>query len=75
MMSRTPLSPRSLRCFRNPRPSRLVLLRAFDNAQDLAITLGVDGDCDQQRDVANLAGPAALHHDAIEIDVRMLALD
>src|SRR5262245_2296695 len=32
-------------------------------------------DRNQQRDVAHLAGPTALEHDAVEINIRVLALD
>jgi len=64
-----------LQVLQEPRPARLVLLGAFDDAEDLAIALGVDGYGNQQRDVPDLAGPRPLHHDAVEIDVGMLALD
>ena len=57
------------------RPARLVLLGALADAEDLAVTLGIHADRHQQRDVAHLGGPGSLHHDAVEEDVRMLALD
>src|SRR4051812_14472503 len=37
--------------------------------------LRIDGAGHQQRDVADLASPGPLHHDAVEIKVRMLTLD
>src|SRR4249919_1372833 len=43
--------------------------------ENLSITLGVDGAGHQQRDVANLASPSPLHHDAVEVKVRMLPFD
>jgi hypothetical protein len=39
------------------RPARLVLLGAFADAKNLPKTLGIDGAGDQQRDIADLAGP------------------
>ena len=56
-------------------PPRLVLLGSFADAENLPITLAVHGDCHQKRYVAYLASPAALEHDAVQIDVGMLALD
>src|SRR5262245_50008490 len=56
-------------------PARLILLRTLANAENLPITALVHTDRNQQRDVAHLAGPAALEHDAVEINVRMVALD
>src|SRR4029077_6975625 len=53
----------------------LVLLGAFADAQNLPKTLGIDGAGHQQRDVAHLAGPSALHDDAVQIKIRMLAFD
>src|SRR6516225_287433 len=53
----------------------LVLLRPFANAENLPIAARVHADRNQQRGVAHLAGPAALEHDAIEINIRVLALD
>src|SRR5262249_33312544 len=56
-------------------PATLVLLRPLANAENLPIAALVHADCNQERDVAYLAGPAALEHDAIEINIRVLALD
>src|SRR5262249_54394203 len=56
-------------------PATLVLLRPLANAENLPIAALVHADCNQERDVAHLAGPAALEHDAIEINIRVLALD
>jgi hypothetical protein len=55
-------------------PARLVFLGPLADAENLPIVT-IHADRDQQRDVANLARPAALEHDAIEIDVGVLALD
>ncbi len=44
MMSRTPLAP-LFGVLQEPRSTRLVLLRAFADTQDLTIPLGVHGDC------------------------------
>jgi hypothetical protein len=43
--------------------------------QDFAKSFQIDGRGHQQRNVADLAGPAALHDNALEVEVRMLALD
>src|SRR5262245_16351049 len=56
-------------------PARLILLRPLANAKNLPITALVHADRNQQRDVAHLARPAALEHDAVEINIRMVALD
>src|SRR5262245_24769691 len=56
-------------------PATLVLLRPLANAENLPIAALVHADCNQERDVAHLAGPAALEHDPIEINIRVLALD
>src|SRR5262245_20443317 len=55
-------------------PARLILLRPLANAENLPITALVHADRHQQRDVAHLAGPAALEHDAVEINIRVVAL-
>ena len=57
------------------RPARFVLLGALADAQDLAKSLRIDGAGDPQRDVTNFTGPTALHHDAVEVEIRVLALD
>ena len=75
MISRTPCRPRPLRCLRKRAPARLVLLGALADAENLPITLAVHPDRHQQRHVADLTGPAALEHDAVQVDVGMLALD
>src|SRR5262245_66513356 len=56
-------------------PARLILLRPLANAENLSITALVHADRNQQRDVAHLASPAALEHDAVEINIRVVALD
>src|SRR5215813_10746529 len=56
-------------------PARLILLRPLANAENLPITALVHANRNQQRDVAHLAGPAALEHDAVEINIRVGALD
>jgi len=48
---------------------------ALAEAEDLAKSFRVDRAGHQERDIANLAGPAALHHDAVEIKIRMLTFD
>src|SRR5215467_76601 len=45
------------------------------NAENLPIAALVHADRNQQRDVAHLAGPTALEHDAVEINIGVLALD
>jgi len=45
------------------------------NAEDLPIAELIHADRNQQRDVTHLAGPAALEHDAVEINIGVLALD
>jgi hypothetical protein len=46
-------------------PAGLVLLGALDDAENLAIAVGVDRDRHQQRDVAHFTRPAALGYDAV----------
>jgi hypothetical protein len=43
--------------------------------QDLAKSFRIDGRGHQQRNVADLAGPVAFHDGAVEVEIRMLALD
>ena len=57
------------------RPAGLVLLGALADAQNLPKTLRIDGTGHQERNIANLAGPSPLHHDAVKIQIRMLAFD
>ena len=57
------------------RPAGFVLLGALADPQDLAKSFRIDGRGHQQRNIADLAGPAALHDDAVEVEIRMLALD
>src|SRR5215831_192033 len=68
MISRIPFNPRSLRCLRNSLQPLLSSFAPFANAENLPIAALVHADCNQERDVAYLAGPAALEHDAIEIN-------
>jgi len=56
-------------------PASLVFLCPLANAENLPITALVHADRNQQRDVAHLAGPTALEHDAVEINIGVLALD
>src|SRR5262245_20873318 len=74
VISRTPFNPRSL-MLEERAPTRLILLRPLANAENLPITALVHADRNQQQDVAHLAGPAALEHDDVEINIRVLALD
>src|SRR5262249_35441835 len=69
------LQPAFLEMLEELAPATLVLLRPLANAENLPIAALVHADCNQERDVAYLAGPAALEHDAIEINIRVLALD
>ena len=71
MMSCTPLSPRSTRWRRNADQPDLSL--APRRSPECPKTFGIDGAGHQQRDVAHLAGPSALHYDAVQIKIRMLA--
>src|SRR6202035_4344792 len=74
MTSCTPLRPRSTRWRRNA-DHGFVLLGALADPQDLAKPFRIDGRGHQQRNVADLAGPAALHDNAVEVEIRMLTLD
>src|SRR4029434_512075 len=64
-----------LEMLEEPAPARLVLLGPLADAENLPITLAVHRDRHQKRHVAHLASPGALEHDAVQIDVGMLALD
>src|ERR1700690_4611815 len=57
------------------RPPGLVFLGALTDAQDLSEALGIDSTSHQQRAVANFAGPAAPHDNAVQIKIGMLAFD
>src|SRR5215472_2469738 len=52
-------------------PVRFAPGRAKLSTENLPITAIVHADRNQQRDVAHLAGPAALEHDAVEINIRV----
>ena len=64
-----------LQVLQEGRPAGLVLLGALDDAEDLTEALLIHADRHQERDVAHLAGPAPLEHDAVEIDVRVISRD
>ena len=64
-----------LEMFEECAPASFVFLGAFADAEYLLIVVAVHTDRHQQRHVAHLASPAALEHDAIEVDVGMLAID
>jgi hypothetical protein len=49
------------------RPAGFVLLGALADPQDLAKYFRIDGGDHQQRNIADLAGPAALHDNAVEV--------
>src|SRR5262249_11762868 len=69
------LQPAFLEMLEERAPTRLILLRPLADAENLLVTVLVHADCNQQRDVAHLAGPTAFEHDAVEINIRVLALD
>src|SRR5262245_46070156 len=75
VISRTPFNPRSLRCLRNALQPVLSSFAPSQIPENLPITALVHADRNQQRDVAHLASPAALEHDAVEINIRVVALD
>jgi hypothetical protein len=54
-----PLQAASFEMCQEGAPAGLVLLGALDDAENLAIAVGIDRDRHQQRDVAHLARPAA----------------
>jgi len=56
-------------------PARLVLLGALADAENLPITFAVHADRDQQRDIADFSCPAALEHDAVQVNIGMFALN
>src|SRR5262249_7960094 len=69
------LQPAFLEMLEERAPTRLILLRPFADAENLPIAALVHADCNQERDVAHLAGPTAFEHDAVKINIRVLALD
>src|SRR4051812_686424 len=75
MMSRTPLRPRSTRWRRNADHPDLSSLAPSQMPRISRKPSEFDGTGHQQRDIADLAGPGPLHHDAVEIKVRVLAFD
>ena len=56
-------------------PTGLVLLVPLGNAQHLAMAVLAHTNGHQHRDITDLAGPTALEHDAVEVDVRIPAFD
>ncbi len=56
-------------------PARFVLFGTLADAKNLPITLVVHTNRHEKRHIADLAGPAALEHDAIQIDVGVLAFN
>ena len=69
------VEPSLLEVFEEGAPATSVFLGSFADAENLPVTLTVHADRDKQRDVAGLAGPAALEHNAVEVNVRMTAFD
>src|SRR5262249_26217008 len=67
------LHPAFLEMLEERAPASLVLLRPLANAENLPVAALIHADRNQQRDVAYLAGPAALEHDAVKINIRVLA--
>ena len=59
----------SLEVLEERAPARFVFLRPFADAENLPITPTVHGDRHQQRYVSNLARPAVLENDAVQVDV------
>ncbi len=57
------------------RTSRICPPCTLADAQNLPKSFGIYSAGYQQRDIADLAGPSALHHDTVEIEIRMLAFD
>ena len=56
-------------------PAGLVLLGALTDAQDLPEAVAADADGHQHRDIPDLSGPAAFENDAVQVDIRVFALD
>ena len=75
VISRMALQPAVLEMLEKCAPASLVLLRPLANAEDLPIAALIHADRNLQRDVAHLASPAALEHDAVEVNIWVLALD
>src|SRR6476660_6706890 len=77
MISCTPLRPRSTRWRRNANHPDLSSLAPSQmpriSRKPSELTALANGH--QQRDIADFASPGPLHHDAIEIKVRMFAFD
>ena len=69
------LQPAVLEMLEECAPASLVLLRPLANAEDVPIAALIHADRNQQRDVAHLASPAALEHDAVEVNIGVLARD
>jgi hypothetical protein len=64
-----------LEMFEEAAPACFVLFGTFADAENLPISTIIDPDRHQQRDVADLAGPAALEYNAVQVNVRVLAFD
>jgi len=56
-------------------PAGLVLLGAFDNAEDLAVTVLIDPDSHEHGDVGHFTGPGTFQHDPVEVDIGICLRD
>src|ERR1700730_11338083 len=75
MTSCTPFRPRSTRWRRNADQPDLSSLAPSQIPRISRNPSELTAEAHQQRNIANLAGPAALHDNAVEVKIRMLALD
>jgi len=51
------------------RPAGLVFLGSFTDTEDLAVSLVIDSDCHQHRDIGYLPGPGALQNDSVQVNI------
>ena len=75
MMSRTPLSPRSLRWHKEAAPALEILLLTLGDTEDLPVTVRADANRHQHREVLHIARSAALEDHAVQVQVRELPDD
>ena len=69
------LQPPSTSCSREMPTSRICPPRRPRRCPEFPESLAIDGNGHEQRDIMHLAGPTPLHHDAVEREIRVLALD
>ena len=72
-MSRTPLSPRPFGRLQEGAPTGFILLMALLNTQDAAKSVLIHANRHQHGDITTSPAQLRFEHNAIEVDIRILA--